>query len=139
MNKKDRLVELLRCAGKGREQPLNLLLVDDAEMNYASVIAALKHIDVEPTTTHTALNGYEAIEVIRAEPINLMFLDYHMPRMGGQELLRVLKALKKVDEISIILLTVEDSKSIIQTMVDLGVAAYMRKPIKPDSLKAILS
>ena len=135
---KERLRHLLKYAGKGRNSELNLLLVDDAEMNHPQVLSSLEAIGVVPNRIFTAGDGQEAIKIIRKEPVNLMFTDFHMPRMGGDQLLHILKALKKLDEICVVLLTVEHDQKVITPLLNLGLAAYIRKPIDADTMRPLL-
>ena len=50
----------------------------------------------------TAGNGEEGLEVLRAEPVNLVFSDLMMPRMGGIDLLKAAKIVAPAAEFVII-------------------------------------
>ena len=43
----------------------------------------------------TAGNGLEAIEVIKKEPVDIVFLDLHMPVMDGVEALKNIRKINK--------------------------------------------
>ncbi len=43
---------------------------------------------------YTARNGMEAVEVVKNNFLDIVFLDIHMPVMGGLEALKIIKIIK---------------------------------------------
>ena len=66
-----------------------VLIVDDE----ASILEALRKVlTKEGLNVVTAKNGREALDVVRTRPIHVMITDLRMPTMGGDDLLKAVKA-----------------------------------------------
>jgi len=67
--------------------PSLLITDDDAEFR-----ATLRDV-FQPRGFRTLLagDGEEALRIVRAEPVHLLLLDVHMPRLGGLETLRAIR------------------------------------------------
>lgn len=74
---------------------LSCLIVDDEPLA-AQVLE--KHIENIPSLSITAScqNAFAAMEVLKKESIDLMFLDIHMPKLMGHEFLRTIRNPPKV-------------------------------------------
>jgi CheY-like chemotaxis protein len=70
------------------------LLITDDDRSFRETLEAV----IEPLGVRTlqAENGLQALEIVRSEPVHLVLLDMHMPRMTGLETLRILKQLKSI-------------------------------------------
>jgi CheY-like chemotaxis protein len=89
----------------------------------------------------TAEDGRKALEALTAEtrPFDLILLDLRMPDMDGVEFIRAVRRLGRFREIPIILTTVEpDGSELLQEAQGLGVAAVVKKPWKPQELRAVV-
>ncbi|WP_343706692.1 response regulator transcription factor [Flavobacterium sp.] len=76
-------------------------------------------------------NGIEAMNYLRENPVDLMFLDINMPEISGMELLKILPTHPKT------ILTTAYSEFALESY-DYGVIDYLLKPIYfPRFLKAI--
>lgn len=62
-----------------------ILIVDDEESIRHLFSAALTH---KGYTVYSAESGEKALELLREEPINVMFLDLNLPGINGIELCR---------------------------------------------------
>ena len=80
-----------------------LLLVDDEPIILQGMKAFLSSNSSFILDIKTAANGYEALEILDAEKIQLMVSDIKMPKMSGIVLME--KVIEKNPEIKIILLT----------------------------------
>ena len=78
-----------------------------------------------------AANGYEAIDKLKNNPIDLILLDMKMPGISGTEVIQ--KATEISKNISIIVITKWDSAKVAQQIKESG-ADYIPKPF---SLKVV--
>lgn len=75
----------------------------------------------------TAGDGLEALNMLRAAPVDLLVLDLIMPRMGGLEVLEAVKADPRLKDIPVVILTNLGEESAIQRALDLGAIDYLIK------------
>jgi len=75
-------------AGGGGRGKLRLLVADDNEINRLLLRAQLKDWAADIVE---ACNGQEALERLRGQCFDLVFLDLQMPLMGGPQVLRELR------------------------------------------------
>ena len=107
-----------------------ILLVDDNEdiLDFNSNDLGT-HYNVE-----TALNGEEALAILRDKPVNLVISDIMMPVMDGLELCRKIKYDLDFSHIPVILLTAKNSLQSKIEGLELGADAYIEKPFSPEHL-----
>lgn len=112
----------------------SVLVVDDSAMARKMLIAALPvSWDI---SIQQACNGRQALEAYRAGGIDVIFLDLTMPEMDG---FQVLEHLKKEDMNCLAIVVSADVQPESQNRVkQLGAIAFMRKPINPDAVHAVL-
>lgn len=77
---------------------------------------------------YTAMDGVQALEVVRRVRPNLVILDIMMPLMTGMEVLRQLKSESATADIPIILMTAKRQESDVNSGFALGVVDYIVKP-----------
>lgn len=68
-----------------KQRELRVLAVDDDEGIRLLIADVLREASCRVLT---ASNGAEAMNILKAEPVDLLITDYHMPRMNGVELIR---------------------------------------------------
>ena len=115
---------------------LNILLVDDDELDVMNVQRAFKKNNIA-NPLYVAGNGIEALEMLRgngdmpAVPADrrLILLDLNMPRMGGIEFLRELRADESLRHITVVVLTTSDEERDKVDAYNLNVAGYIVKPV----------
>ena len=77
----------------------------------------------------TAENGRDALELIRREKPDLVFMDIHMPYMNGFEIIQQIQACR------IIIITAYDSFEYAQRALRLGASDILAKPIEFGQLR----
>lgn len=82
-----------------------------------------------------AEDGQSALEVLRKEKVDLVVSDFNMTPRTGLELLREIKADPSLREIPFILVTSETEVQIATDARELGVHAFMKKPIHFNAFK----
>ena len=106
-----------------------ILIVDD-EKETRDVLADYLSARIE-CRIFKAENGYEALERIQDNLIDLVLLDINMPGISGAEVIKEAKT--KLKDIGIIVITKWDSSEVASRVRELG-AEYIPKPL---SLKMV--
>lgn len=109
-----------------------IMIVDDTEMNIVILVDALK----EDYDLIVALNGLEAIEILREEKPDLILLDIMMPEMNGYEVLNKLKQKSTLEHIPVILLSAITDCDFKTKGFSLGAVDYITKPFEIVEVKA---
>ena len=90
----------------------------------------------EDYDTLEAQNGEEALEIIRAKPLDLVLLDYKMPKMDGRTLCNLIKKDLLLQHLPIIMVTGKGEVSDKIDGIDAGADDYIVKPFEPKELLA---
>lgn len=114
----------------------NLLVVDDDEVDVMTVQRAFRKNNIT-NPFYVANNGLEALAMLRGEsnsaqiPLErrLILLDLNMPKMGGIEFLRELRADPNLRAIPVIVLTTSKEDKDKVEAYHLNVAGYIVKPV----------
>jgi len=91
------------------DNPIRVLVVDDEKDFLFTMDYWLRTKGYEVST---AANGQEAIEIINKKPVDIIFLDMHMPVMDGVETLKKIRELNKDTPVIIITAYAADEKRI---------------------------
>jgi len=76
-----------------------------------------------------AMSGSLGLELARQHRPHLILLDLHLPDMAGTALIDALQADPRTAEIPVVVVTADATPAQIQRLRDIGVAAYLTKPI----------
>lgn len=114
-----------------------LLIVDDEAHIRMLIEQTLEDLEDEGVELLFAENGEQALELIKKEEPNLVFLDVMMPKMNGMEVCHKVKKELHLSHVYIILLTAKGQEVDRQKGLDMGADRYMTKPFDPDEMLAI--
>ena len=120
---------LMGCAMFGNAK---VLIVEDSEIQRTTLADLVRLWGYD---TETASDGFEALEKIRLSRPRVVISDLQMPRMGGIELLKVLRS--SVAGVSCIVVTGYGSLEK-ATATALGATDYLEKPVDLEKLRADL-
>jgi DNA-binding NtrC family response regulator len=110
-----------------------ILVVDDEEN---ARIGLSRLLAKEGFIVDSVSNGYEALNYLRQQDVNLIVTDINMPEMNGINFLKELN--KSFPKSNVIMVTAYGGvESYIEAM-NLGAFEYINKPVKMDELKSIL-
>ena len=115
---------------------MKILIVDDEPHLRTLIQQSLEELEFEGVDLFTASNGDEALETIRVEQPNLVFLDVMMPKKNGFDVCNAVKNELGMSHIHIILLTAKGQEFDRQRGNEVGADRYMTKPFDPDALVA---
>lgn len=111
-----------------------ILIVDDEAHIRMLIEQTLEELEDEGVEFLTAENGEVALEVIRDENPQLVFLDVMMPKLNGMEVCRRVKIEQGKTDTYIVLLTAKGQEADRQKGLDVGADVYMTKPFDPELL-----
>lgn len=112
------------------------LLVDDVLINLkvGELILKrfIKHVDV-------AHSGKEALHMIADKDYDIVAIDFMMPEMDGEEVMKSIKDMGgKYESIPIVVLTGDYSVTARDEYMSMGFTDYLEKPLMPEELAAVL-
>ena len=108
-----------------------VLVVDDNEEILDFVADELS----EKYDVVKALNGQEAVDVLKETAVQLVVCDIMMPVMDGFELCKIIKTNFDYSHIPVILLTARNTLQSKIEGLELGADAYIEKPFSPEHLQ----
>ncbi len=115
---------------------LKVLLAEDHPVNQRLALAQLKILGL--TDVQLALDGLEALDLLRQQPFDVVFMDMQMPRMDGLEATRCLRQLHLPQQPWVIAMTAnafaDDRKACEQA----GMNDFLAKPVSVASLEKAL-
>jgi two-component system chemotaxis response regulator CheY len=117
---------------------LNILIVDDSQIVRSVIAKSLDLANVAVRTLHQAGNGAEALKILVSHPVDLVFADINMPVMGGIELVERMSRDDHLWSIPIVIVSTEGSATRVEELKSMGVRAYLRKPFKPEAIRAVI-
>jgi diguanylate cyclase (GGDEF)-like protein len=111
----------------------HVLLVDDDPDILDVLDITLSEEDYEISKAH---DGEEAVHVVRSKPVDLVLLDYNMPKMNGRQVCLEIKKDLLLQHIPIIMLTGKGELDDKIKGIDAGADDYIVKPFEPKELLA---
>ena len=110
-----------------------VLLAEDNMVNQQLMIRILERESHEVTIAN---NGREAVELSQAEQFDLILMDVQMPEMDGFEATRAVRKREQDtgSRLPIVALTAHAMKGDREKCLDVGMDAYVSKPIQVDQL-----
>ena len=117
------------------QSPLRVIIADDHRIFLEGVKSVLDKIGsfcVE--VVGEAVNGQEALELVREHPVDLLLLDLNMPVMDGLQVLAVLQAERR-KKIKTIVLTMYDDPRIVKSAFKRGAKGFLLKRYAVDELE----
>ena len=110
-----------------------LLIVDD-EQSYRQLLTLV--FEGDGHQIRTAMNGREALEMLEAEPAEVIITDVRMPDMDGIELLRHVREF--LPDVGFVLMTAFATVDTAREAFKLGADDFIQKPFDVEELKIIV-
>ena len=108
-----------------------VLIVDDIPVNIILLKTMLARTNVKILT---AVNGQEALDLVRSLKPQVVLLDIQMPLMNGLEVLKEIKSDPILKDISVIMVSAYTSAEDIEQSMNLGASGFIKKPVIMDIL-----
>lgn len=115
---------------------MRVLVIDDSRANRMVLQKFLKEFGLE---TAEAENGLDAIWMLKQRSdIDLITVDYHMPKMTGVQFVRLVREKPELDRVQIVMITSETSPDRITDAAEAGVNEFLFKPFDKKKLIEVL-
>lgn len=111
-----------------------VLIVDDEQHIRLLIEQTLEELEDEGVELLTAVDGEQAVDVVRNQPPDLVFLDVSMPKMDGFDVARTIKADPALSGTTVIMLTARGQAVDREEGIAAGADEYLTKPFDPDDL-----
>ncbi|EDZ62751.1 response regulator receiver (CheY-like) modulated metal dependent phosphohydrolase [Sulfurimonas gotlandica GD1] len=109
----------------------NILIVDDVSDNIKVAMNILKENNYNFSF---AINGNQALDIVKTKDFDLILLDIMMPDLNGFDVIKALKNNSSTKNIPIIFLTAKADIDSITEGFELGAVDYITKPFHPSEL-----
>ncbi|HEY9761534.1 MAG TPA: PAS domain S-box protein [Trichocoleus sp.] len=115
---------------------LRILLVEDVPVNQRVAQHILQRLGQDSISL--ASNGVEALESVRRQPYDVVFMDVQMPEMDGLEATRQIRQLSDLQQPYIIAMTAHAMAGDRERCLEAGMDDYLSKPIRRDGVLEVL-
>jgi signal transduction histidine kinase len=135
------IIEVESEIGKGsiftvrKPEPLNILVVDDEE-DICKMFT--KWLSLDGHKAKSALKGEVAIDLVKKDNFNFVFLDVVMPGIASIDVLKEIKKISPETKVVMITDTLMD-KALLDELIQKGALGYLQKPFKIEDIKEIIS
>lgn len=111
---------------------LKVLIVDDDPMSLLFIEKMLKQLEYLEVKVDHAYNGKEALNAVKNNAYQCIFVDYQLPDFVGNELLKALRTVTDMP-MKVVLMSAETLET-----TDLAVDAFLLKPIEVRDIELLI-
>lgn len=121
----------------GQKLPLRILLAEDVSLNQKVALQMLQRLGYRADVVN---NGLEALEALRRQPYDVVFMDVQMPEMDGLETARrICQEWQSEEKPWIIAMTAHAMQGDREECLQAGMDDYISKPIRPEAIAKALN
>jgi len=133
-------IQTWRAATNECLQGVRVLIVDDNRTNLRILDAMLRRWEMRPTCVESGEAALAELASARdkREPYSLILTDMHMPRMDGFAFVEQVRRRSALTPVTVMMLTSGGNKGDMARCRELGLAAYLWKPISESQLREAL-
>jgi len=113
----------------------HVLVVDDSKSARFMLRKMLGKINM---TADLAESGEEAIDYLKSNQPDAIFMDHMMPGLNGLETVQKIKTNPETAVIPVVMYTSQDSKEYEKNVISHGVIDILPKPASPDNLSSVV-
>ncbi|MDR2905018.1 MAG: response regulator [Helicobacteraceae bacterium] len=125
-------------AQKTSKLRMKAIVVDDSITMRKVISSAIKE-EFDFIDVLEAGNGKEALDLLQQNyDVKVMFLDWNMPTLSGEDVVRKIKELRTYPNLQVIMATTEGGQEKVKQMLKMGVAGYLVKPFRRDAVVKIM-
>ncbi|MDR0289940.1 MAG: response regulator [Treponema sp.] len=116
---------------------VRMLVVDDIDIN---LIIAEEMLLAYGAVVDTAASGEKALEMIRQNDYDIVFMDHMMPEMDGVDATKIIRAMpeEKYQKLPIVALTANVVGDVRDMFMKSGMSDFLSKPMEPAEMERVL-
>ncbi len=114
---------------------IRALIVEDSGVTRKAIMRSLDATGLADFTYVEASDGIDALERFDPTAIDMLFVDMHMPRMGGIEFLNELRKTYPHVPPSVMITADTNQDRLLRAVNEAGVAAVLLKPLKNEGMQ----
>lgn len=115
-----------------------VLIVDDSPVMRTFIRRTIVLSGMEGAEFLEASDGLEALNLLRAQWVDVVLTDINMPSMDGEQLVRCLEADDLLKSVPVVIVSTDSTESRMRQMLALGARGYVKKPFLPETLRGEL-
>lgn len=115
---------------------LRVLVAEDNMVNQTFISHVLTQLGI---SYRFADDGLAAVQAVEQERFDMVFMDMHMPNMGGLEACRTILAKPQHKNLPIVGLTADAIADTREACMSAGMREYISKPFKRSDIEAVLA
>lgn len=116
----------------------NVLIIDDSPAMRKFIRRVLALSGVEIGECLDAGDGQEALNVLRANWVDIVLTDINMPNMNGEQFMEKMAGDPLLSSIPVLVVSTDRSDARMKRMLGLGAKDYLTKPFLPEQLGGVL-
>jgi signal transduction histidine kinase len=117
------------------QQPATVLVVDDTMLPRVTLARGVEH---EGHRVVQADNGRTALDVLRAQPVDMVLLDLVMPDVDGFDVLAAMRSDPALREIPVLVVSATEATEDVARAIGMGAIDCLPKPFEPALLRVRL-
>ena len=110
---------------------INVLIVDDSRLMRTQMKSIMNALKICQCNFIEAENGEEAFTLLQVRHIELVLLDWNMPKMSGIDFLKQLRSMERFKDLPVLMVTSNLKKEQIIEALQSGATDYIAKPFNP--------
>ena len=116
---------------------MKVLVVDDMAAMRHVMLNMLRHVGFKQLDE--AVDGFQALGMLKNNQYDLVITDLNMPKMDGQQLLKSIRNDQALKDTPVIMVTCENDKQKVQQALLEKVSGFILKPFNLQTLEKQLS
>jgi len=114
----------------------NILIVEDNPIYQNMLVSVLSK---ENFATQTAKDGLTALNLLRQQNFDLVFMDLHMPKLDGLNTTKKIRGIENCKTLPVIALTSNKNKEIVKKWASYGLQGYIMKPSTKEQIVSVVN
>ena len=111
-----------------------VLIVDDSSVMRKIVRRNLRQTGIQVDREFEAEDGYEALEVLAGNNVDIVLCDVNMPNLDGISFVKQVRKKTELNDVKIVMITSEAGFDIVNNAISAGANGYIIKPFTADHL-----